>query len=171
MHTSHLFFISYCELILSDSKESGLQCRRPRFDPWLERSPEEGNGNPLQYSYLENSTDRGAWWATVHGVTEESDVTKASFFWLSKIHYSRHCHLWWSCLLEDWNRLTSLPACVFAQIHHQASLVAQRLKRLSAMWEAWVQSLAWEGPLEKEMATHSSILTWRTPWAEESGEL
>ena len=34
------------------------------------RSPEEGNGNPLQYSCLENSMDRGAWWATAHGVTK-----------------------------------------------------------------------------------------------------
>ena len=34
-----------------------------------ERSPEGGNGNPLQYSYLENPMDRGTWWATVHGVT------------------------------------------------------------------------------------------------------
>ena len=39
-----------------------------------------------------------------------------------------------------------------------ASMVAQRLKRLSAMWETWVQSLGREDPLEKEMATHSSIL-------------
>ena len=38
-----------------------------------------------------------------------------------------------------------------------ASLVALRLKRLPAMWETWVQSLGWENPLEKEMATHSSI--------------
>ena len=36
----------------------------------LGRSPGEGNGNPLQYSCLENSTDRGAWWATVHGAAE-----------------------------------------------------------------------------------------------------
>ena len=35
----------------------------------LRRSPGEGNDNPLQYSYLENPTDKGAWWATVHGVT------------------------------------------------------------------------------------------------------
>ena len=45
-----------------------------------------------------------------------------------------------------------------------ASLVGQRLKRLPAMWETWVQSLGWEDPLEKEMATHSSILAWRIPW-------
>ena len=43
--------------------------------PWLARSPGEGNGNPLQYSCLENPTDRGAWWATVHGVEKESDTT------------------------------------------------------------------------------------------------
>ena len=39
------------------------------------KSPEEGNGNSLQYSYLENITERGAWWATVHGVTKELDMT------------------------------------------------------------------------------------------------
>ena len=38
--------------------------------PGSGRSPGEGNGNPLQHSYLENSMDRGAWWATVHGVTK-----------------------------------------------------------------------------------------------------
>ena len=48
-----------------------------------------------------------------------------------------------------------------------ASLVAQRVKRLPAMWETWVRSLAGEDPLEKEMATHSSILAWKTPWMEE----
>ena len=41
----------------------------------LERSPGEGNGNPLQYSCLENPMDRGAWWATVHRVPKESDMT------------------------------------------------------------------------------------------------
>ena len=45
--------------------------------------------------------------------------------------------------------------------------MAQRLKRLPAMWETRVRSLGWEDPLEKEMATHSSILAWRIPWTEE----
>ena len=49
--------------------------------------------------------------------------------------------------------------------------MAQRLKRLPAMQETWVQSLGREDPLEKEMATHSSILAWRIPWTEEPGEL
>ena len=52
-----------------------------------------------------------------------------------------------------------------------ASLVAQRLKPLLAMWETWVQSLGQEDPLEKKMATHSSILAWRILWTEELGRL
>ena len=44
-----------------------------------------------------------------------------------------------------------------------ASLVAQMVKNLPAMWETWVQSLGWEDPLEEDMATHSSILAWRIP--------
>ena len=52
-----------------------------------------------------------------------------------------------------------------------ASLVAQRLKHLPAMWETAVRSLCWEDPLEKEMATHSSVLAWRIPWREEPGGL
>ena len=47
-----------------------------------------------------------------------------------------------------------------------ASLVAQRVKRLPAMRETQVQSLGWEDPLEKEMATHSSTLDWKIPWTE-----
>ena len=49
--------------------------------------------------------------------------------------------------------------------------MAQRLKRLPAMQETWVRSLGREDPLEKEMATHSSILAWRIPWTEEPGGL
>ena len=53
----------------------------------------------------------------------------------------------------------------------RASLVAQRLKRLPAMWETWVQSLGQEDPLKEEMAAHSSILAWRIPWTEEPDRL
>ena len=48
-----------------------------------------------------------------------------------------------------------------------SSLVAQRLKHLPAMWETWVRSLGQANSLEKEMATHSSILAWTIPWTEE----
>ena len=56
-------------------------------------------------------------------------------------------------------------------IYIWASLVAQRLKHLPAMQETWVRSLGWEDPLEKGMATYSSILAWRIPWMEEPGGL
>ena len=54
---------------------------------------------------------------------------------------------------------------------HKASLVAQTVKSLPAMRETQVQSLGREDSLEKEMATHSSILAWKIPWTEEPGEL
>ena len=49
--------------------------------------------------------------------------------------------------------------------------MAQRLKCLPVMRETWVPSLGGEDPLEKDMATHSSILAWRIPWMEEPGRL
>ena len=49
---------------------------------------------------------------------------------------------------------------------NRASLVAQMVKNLPAMWETWVRSLSQEEPQEKGMATHSSILAWRIPWTE-----
>ena len=52
-----------------------------------------------------------------------------------------------------------------------ASLVAQMVKCLPMMQETWVQSLGWEDPLEKEMATHTSILAWKIPWTEDPGRL
>ena len=52
-----------------------------------------------------------------------------------------------------------------------AFLVAQSVKNLPAVQETWVRSLSWNDPLEKEMATHSSILAWKTSWTEESDEL
>ena len=55
--------------------------------------------------------------------------------------------------------------------HHGlwASLVAQKVKNLPAMWDTWVRSLGWEDPLEKGMTTHSSILAWKIPWTKEPG--
>ena len=54
----------------SVGKESAWNAGDPGSIPDTGRSPGEGNGYPLQYSCLENSTDRGAWWATVHGVAK-----------------------------------------------------------------------------------------------------
>ena len=58
-----------------------------------------------------------------------------------------------------------------ALYYYWVSLVAQRVKRLPAMQETFVQSFSWEDSLEKEMAVHSSILAWRIPWTEEPGRL
>ena len=49
--------------------------------------------------------------------------------------------------------------------------MAQTVKRLPTMQEAWVRSLGWEDSLEKEMAAHSSILAWKVPWTDEPGRL
>ena len=53
----------------------------------------------------------------------------------------------------------------------RASLVAQTVKRLAAMWETRVRSLGWKDPPEKEMAIHSSTIAWKIPWTEEAGRL
>ena len=66
----------------------------------------------------------------------------------------------WSCvpsLLFTWGQTTDFPGV--------------SVKPLSTMWETWVQSLRGEDPLEKEMATHSSIHAWKIPWTEEAGSL
>ena len=56
-------------------KKLACQCSRHGFNPGSGRSPGEGNGNPLQYSCLENPMHRGAWRATIHGVTKVWDMT------------------------------------------------------------------------------------------------
>ena len=78
-----------------------------KLEPIITQSEGEGNGTPLQYSYLENPMDRGAWWAAVHGVAK-------SWARLSDFTFTFHCHA-----------------------------------------------------LEKEMATHSSTLSWKIQWREE----
>ena len=60
---------------------------------------------------------------------------------------------------------------IHVSIFIQKVLVAQMVKSLPAMQETWVRSLGPEEPLEKEMATHSSILAWKIPWTEEPGRL
>ena len=84
-----------------------------------------------------------------------------SFYFLYDFDYPRH--------------LTSVEfysICLFVTgLFHWTSLVAQMVKRLPTMWETWVRSLGWEDPLEKEMATHSSILAWKIPWTEDPHRL
>ena len=65
-----------------ESSCQGRRCKRWGFDPWPLISSGEGNGNPLQYSFLENPTGRGAWWTTVHRVTK-------NWTWLSTHQVSK----------------------------------------------------------------------------------
>ena len=67
------------------------------------------------------------------------------------------------------NTTTRFPESIWQRIW--TSLVAHEVKNLPTMWETQVQSLGKEDPLEKGMATHSSILAWRIPWTEEPGGL
>ena len=69
-------------------------------------------------------------------------------------------------LFQHHNSKTSIPQ---HWTFFGASLVAQTVKRLPTMQETWVPSLGWEDSLEKEMATHSTILAWKIPWTEEPG--
>ena len=170
----------------SVSKDSAYKAGDQGLIPGLGRSPGEGNGNPLQYSFLENLMDRGAY--GLHGVTRvRHDLTTettnhqpwAKFLqcvfsvhptpdeshWCSSRAPSRKTGpsaTWW--MLPVWKEWDSLLLI-------RASLVAQRVKSLLEVWETGVWSLSQEDPLEKEMATHSSILAWRIPWVEELGRL
>ena len=120
-----------------------------RSIPGLVRSPGGGHGNPCQYSCLENTIDRRAWWAAIHRV-------ERGWRWLKWL--SRHACITW--VISE-----NLPN------YRGASLVAQMVEGLPTMRETRVWSLGWEDLLEKEMATHSSILAWRIPRTEELGGL
>ena len=103
--------------------------------------------------------------------------SKISILWHSASFMAHfHIHTWrleksylslYRPLLTKWC-LCSLVYCLGIS---WASLAAQTIKNLFAMQETWVWSLSRKDPLEKEMATHSSILAWRIPWTEEPGVL
>ena len=81
------------------------------------------------------------------------------------------CVGWGRHTAGDEVKTQSLVTLKTLKYHHTVSLVAQILKNPPTMQETWVQSLGWEDPLEKEMATHSRILAWRIPQTEKPGEL
>ena len=60
---------------------------------------------------------------------------------------------------------------LFSKFDNYASLVAQKVKHLPAMWETWIRSLGLEDPLEKEMAIHPGMLVWKIPWTEKPVKL
>ena len=84
-------------------KESVSLCRRHGFDPWVGKIPGVGNGNPLQYSCLENSMNRGAWWAMLHGVTKS-----------------------WTWLIEHTRVTINSPGCMLLSLYNHQSLFFSR---------------------------------------------
>ena len=155
--------------------------------PGSGRFPAEGNGYPLQYSCLENSLDRGAWWPIVHSSIlawsslwrgtwcATMELQPAGYNWVTNSFIVRgfpHSSAGKesACNAGD---LGSIPGSgrptgkgTGSPLQYSwASLVAQLVKNLPAMWETWVWSLGWEDPLAKEKATHSSILAWKIPWS------
>ena len=116
----------------SNRKESACTVGDLRLIPGSGRSPGEGNGNPLQYSYLENSIDREAQWATVHGVTKSqtqepcpavrelsppAPLTVNGFPFLLAISF-------WSSSFRNWKSVASLSLMLFLL---QESLLGQNL--------------------------------------------
>ena len=151
-------------------------------------SPGGRNGNPLRYSCLENLTNRGAWRAIVHKVTEirtQLSVWATDIDIVSQTEYVLHVE---SNLQVNEMRYSSFSKvksdsepmflwfhegvlCHHTLLVEGASLMAQKVKHLPAVWETGVQSLGQEDPLEKAMAPHSSTLAWKIPWMEELGGL
>ena len=95
---------------------------------------------------------------------EKGNGSPGSITVLCQCAYRRHFGHHHKALLRE------IQVWVFCWLW-QASLVAQTVKCQPAIRETWVLSLGWEDPLEKAMATHSSALAWKIPWAEESGGL
>ena len=83
----------------SDGKESACNAGDAGLIPGWGRSPGEGNGYPLQYACLEKSMDRGAWWATVHGITKSRTRLNSSH-----THTHTHTHTWGGSIRQCYPR-------------------------------------------------------------------
>ena len=125
----------------SDGKEMCLQFRTPELDPRFGKISWRRERLPTPVFWPGESHGLYSPWCR-----KESDTTEQLSPYFTSSEYS------WL-------------------ISFGTSLVAQMVKRLPAMLETQVRSLSREDPLEKEMATHSSILAWRIPWTEEPGRL
>ena len=139
----------------------------------------EGNGNPLQCSCPENPRDGGAWWAAVYGVSQSrTRLKRLSSSRSSKSQEDRERLIvlqWYKTYLGKGLLFLVLIWFGFPKLNTQSaetkSFLHSMVNYLPAVWETRVWSLGWEDTLEKEMATHSSILAWKIPWTEEPGGL
>ena len=119
---------------MAQGKESACQCSRHRrcgSDPWVGRSPQEGNGNPLQYSCLENPMDRGDWQATIHGVTKSQtwlSMQETVIMWLLNIFKLLTWLTFMDHIIRLWDRVdiraSSLDRKWWTLLHHEIPLAS-----------------------------------------------
>ena len=158
------------------------ECGKPRFDPWVGQIPWRRKWHPTPAFLSRKSNGQRSLVGYSPWGRKRPDTTEACVHTLTnELTYKRKTdsqaeRTKLRLLGEGWgdgmNRYTLLYLkWITNKDLLWASLVALRIKRLPAMQETRVRSLGWEDPLEKEMATHSSTLAWRTPWTEEPGGL
>ena len=150
---------------------------RPRFDPRLGRSPGEGNGNPLHYPCQENPIDRGAWQASVPGVTKNQTLLRmhAQHRTGFSVHPARLlcpsdfpgkntscCSVAKSCLTLCNPMYHNVPGFLDGVNGKESSCQCKRHKRFRS--NPWIGKLPWR----RAWQTRSSILSWRIPWTEKS---
>ena len=157
------------------------------------RSSGKGNGNPFQYSSLENSMNRGAWWAIQsmgqqrvrHNFHFTLHVGKwdGSLGTLSPLSQTGASPIWEAPTLKSsifFSGMPFVPQTVIIVLklginptpsQIQGFLGGADGKGFGCNKETWVRSLGQEDPMEEEMAAHSSILAWRIPWTEKPGGL
>ena len=155
----------------SDGKASACSMGDLGSTPGLGRSPGEGNGNPLQYSCLENSMDWGAWWAIVHGVAKVTVIL--GFIIPGWTYKSVHSLIpstppspiarWFKSRSKKSNRFGLIPALPPYGLPWWHSGQCRRCKR--HRFDSWVRKILWS----RKMAICSSILAWKIPWTEEPG--
>ena len=139
-----------------------LQCRRPQFDSWV-RKIRRRRDRLLTLVFLGFAGDSAG---------KESACNVGDLGWEDPLEKEKTTYsniLAWRIPWSPWSHKELDMTEQLSLSLSRASLVVQSVKNLSGTQETWVQSLGQEDPLEKGMATHSSILAWRTLWLEEPG--
>ena len=149
-----------------------LECRRPGFNPWFWKVPWRRKWRPTLLILPGKSHGQRSLAGYSPWGREESDTTEHA---RTSTHTHTYTHAHARARLTKfgprmWTGFRSGLFCLIF-LGTRASLVAQVVKYPPAMQETRVRSLGREDPLEKGMATHCSILSWRIPWTEESDGL
>ena len=135
-----------------------MRHKRCGFDPWVGKIPWKGNGNLLQYSFLKNPMDRGAWWAIVHRTHKQLNTTEPPNTHMMSLHKSLFQIFYFFALY--WPSMDI--KCIFI------------FRRWLSWWFSSKETSCNSGAAGDEglipgegNATHSSILAWRIQWTEE----